>query len=188
MQQLLTKIMCTRLQQVRSLILLSALFVCGAAAAESPVFSGTWVMQERKSLSGPDYGNVMPKQITVRQSAQEMVMEMTGLDETGKEATTTRTVQFDTPTETRTPSGRKKVAQLQWQAGQSALMFMTRFSVAGKDDELQSTVTDTWTLADDGATLIIVKAEQSTKNSNSPDENWSMRGEYALKKPGEVWG
>src|SRR5690349_5384956 len=93
---------------VYSVIGLCVLLSSSLACAEPVDFSGTWVLQDRKSPSGTELIGAVPRLIVVKQGEKEVLMEGTYPVGDDKEETRTTTYKFGEPLETRTPSGRKR--------------------------------------------------------------------------------
>lgn len=136
---------------------------------------GTWVLQSKQHVSGPEYVNALARQITLRQEADSLIIQMINIDGNGQEISSRQTVAMNGQpvTTVSTKSNRKLVKSLNWSSNKKDLIITTVFYVPDNPGEVDFTRVETLSLSPDGRQLNIYKKSVETRS-----ENWEVKGVY----------
>jgi hypothetical protein len=128
-----------------ALTLLIFCFVTIAATAQTN-FSGTWKIDKQKIDFGGTPGYVLPVSIQVTQKSTQVSIRRESVDAQGNASNYTENFEGTDTMSTTLPSGIFRKAELSWTSIKNSFVI---HSVSN------SKITETWTLADNGQTLII---------------------------------
>jgi hypothetical protein len=137
--------------------------------------SGTWTLQSKQHIVGPEYGNALPKQITVHQQADSLIIESINIGENGEDVSNRQAIAMDGKplTTTSLTSKRKYVKSLKWNTDKKGLVLTTVFYLPDNPNEVDFTRVETWSLSPDGRLLNIDKRSVETRS-----ETWQVKGVY----------
>lgn len=143
---------------------LTALFILGLttarAQAQSPDFSGKWQIDKAKTNFGraPEY--VLSHALNVTQTNSGLTVDRTQLNAKGEEKHYTQTLRFDgKSTQTITSNGNMETDSLQAHSGESLTLGTSSRTPAGAPI---LNAAETWTLEDNGHTLVIDRKVQQS--------------------------
>ncbi|MEP7374560.1 MAG: hypothetical protein ABI675_14295 [Chitinophagaceae bacterium] len=138
--------------------------------AQKANFSGTWSEPELEMISGKQYSNAVPKEITVTQTKDSIKIERTEIDD----SKITETIALNGKTTSR--MGRTSKRTIRTTAtltnNGNTLTLVTIFSYADKPDEAEYKNTEVWELSADGM-LIIEKTSDATVT-----DDWTIKAIY----------
>jgi hypothetical protein len=163
-------------------ILWAALMLATTAVyADAPrgEFAGKWVLQNRQTLSGVDYANGVPDEITIATKDGAMDIERVSGAGAGGSETARVTYVNEQPTESVTAAHHKRIGSIAWDDNHRGFIETVRISGDGKG-ELLSRNTYTWKLVEGGKALTLVRESENV----STGEKWSMRGSYGRQELG----
>lgn len=157
--------------------LVIGLLLHATAFAQNNV-SGTWTLQSKQHVLGPEYANALAKQIIINQQTDSLIIETISVGAEGQELSNKQVVALDGKplTTTSATSGRKLVRSLKWNTDKKGLVLTTVFYVAGNPNEVDFTRVETWSLSPDGKQLNIQKRSVETRS-----ETWEVKGVYEKK-------
>ncbi|AXY74766.1 hypothetical protein D3H65_12570 [Paraflavitalea soli] len=158
--------------------LLSIVFFMQAttAFAQSDL-SGTWALQNKQHVSGPDYANALPKQITINKQADSLIIESVNMGAEGQDVTSKQAVAINGKSVTGvSPSQRRLIRSIKWTEDKKGLILTTVFYRVGNPTEIDFTRIETLSLSADGKQLNIDKKSEETQS-----ETWQVKGVYARK-------
>ena len=139
-------------------------------------FSGHWTLQQRTSLSGIDYGNGVPKDVTMNQGADSITITRITAMGQNPDVTATETISENGAVNQKTTStNRNKTAVFTWTEPNKSFNEKTTLSSVGNPSDLNLQIDETWSLSPDGNTLTLVKDFKNLKNSS---DMWSQKGVY----------
>lgn len=140
--------------------------------------SGTWSLQNKEHIEGPEYGNALPLQMTFQQKTDSLIVESVFINGEGQEVKSRQGLALDgkTSTNTSTVSKRKYVRSLKWAADKKSLTITTVFYVEDNPNEVDFTRVEVLTPSADGTQLNIDKKSIETRS-----ETWQVKGVYAKK-------
>src|SRR5450755_1643568 len=143
-------------------------------------FSGTWLLTKSMSISGTDFANVVPDEIHVTQEARLITIARVIPGKNGEEVKTRETIGFKgKQIETAVDKGGRRLAAITWSTDMRSFTERVSNIVAGDNAQVESTVVESWRLADSGKTLIVLKTRESTNAmAGDGNDNWSMKGFY----------
>ncbi len=155
-----------------------AFFMQATTAFAQSDLSGTWALQNKQHVSGPDYANALPKQITINKQADSLIIESVNIGAEGQDVTSKQAVAIDgksvmgiSPV-----SQRKLIKSLKWTADKKGLVLTITFYRLDNPTEIDFTRIETWSLSPDGKQLNIDKKSEETQS-----ETWQVKGVYAKK-------
>jgi thioredoxin-related protein len=162
-----------------SILLLSCLI--NVLHAQTPGLSGVWVLKERKSISGPDYANGIPKQMTLVLSPDSLSLLRTYDGGEQPDYTINESLALNgSATEVlRTTSKRKSILKKGNDANSFSIEVTYRDINTGKPTSAD--FTEKWNMAASGKELTIEK--QAT---GSDGNTWGITGLYQLKTSEEL--
>ena len=137
--------------------------------------SGTWALQNKQHVLGPEYANALAKQITINQQADSLIIETISTGNEGQDVSSRQAVAMNgkAVTTTSATSKRKLVKSLKWNTDKKGLVLTTVFYVADNPSEVDFTRVETWSLSPDGKQLNIDKRSVETRS-----ETWQVKGVY----------
>jgi hypothetical protein len=140
--------------------------------------SGTWALQSKQHVTGPQYVNALPKQMTITQQADTLIIESINIGSDGQDVSSRQTVAMDGKPATIISSKTKikYVKSLKWNADKKGLVLTTVFYVDDNPSEVDFTRVETWSLSPDGKQLNIQKRSVETRS-----ETWEVKGLYEKK-------
>jgi hypothetical protein len=139
--------------------------------------SGTWTLQSKQHVLGPEYLNALAKQITLHQTADSLIIEMIGIDGNGQEVSSRQSVAMNGQQVTGiSATNRNYVKSLKWAPGKKDLVVTTVFYMPGNSAEVDFTRVETFSLSPDGKRLNIHKKSVETRS-----ETWEVKGVYDKK-------
>jgi nitrate reductase alpha subunit len=139
-------------------------------------FTGTWVLQEKTSLSGIDYANGVPSKIIISQAGDQLIIYRTSIiGAEGQDTTETQTLNLDGNAQITNDPHRKISVLTQYSQDHHGFSQATEVSAAGKPDLKNLTIKEDWAFSVDGKNLTIAK---TFTNLLDPDDKWSMKGTY----------
>jgi hypothetical protein len=156
------------------LALLAIVLVANITKAQPTNFSGTWTNPNLEMISGIQYANAVPKQITVTQTKDSIKLETVSAGNDG-DVTSTQTIALNGKQVTRVGKTSKRTIQTSatWSNNGKTLTFITTISYADKPKEAEYKNTEVWELTADG-TLIITKTSDATVT-----DDWTIKAEYS---------
>lgn len=144
------------------------------AFSQKADFSGNWSLEKRTSLSGTDYANGVPKEIKIILRPDSIIINRVTTGQNGEEISIVESISFDgNPTLSITPSMNKKSSTIKWSANGEEYV-ETANLCAPDEDKPNRKITYTWSLANDGKTLALIRVDENFLNG----ETWSMKGVY----------
>jgi hypothetical protein len=159
---------------IRSLII--ALLLNATAFAQNNL-SGTWTLQNKEHVSGPDYENALPKQIALHQQADSLIMESVYAEDDKDVSSRQALAMNGQPLTYIGPkSNRKYVKSLKWNADKKGLVLTIVIYVPDNPNEVDFTRVETLSLSPDGKQLILNKKSVETRS-----ETWESKGVYVKK-------
>lgn len=157
--------------------LLSIAFFMQATAFAQSDLSGTWALQNKQPVSGPQYANALPSQITVNKQADSLIIESINTGADGQEVSSKRVLPIDGKSVIGMSSiNQKTIKSLKWTADKKGLILTTTFYRLDNPTEIDFTRIETWSLSPDGKQLNIDKKSEETQS-----ETWQTRGVYVKK-------
>jgi hypothetical protein len=137
-------------------------------------FSGTWILEQRISVSGNNYVNGMPSNIYIDHNADSIIIRKKTVDQNGKDTfyiesfPITGTISFVISSDII-----KKIV-LQWAAKEDQFTQIVNYENS-KSKKVDRTITYSWKLTDKNLTLDRLDENRVT------GEVWSMKGIYRRK-------
>lgn len=148
-------------QNVIKLICLIVLMSAFKANAQSTNFSGTWQIDTtRTNFNGaPPY--ILPHTLKVSQTHAGIIIDRGSINGQGQEKHYNEQIASDgKSSQTTTASGNTEIDSLSWSADKTSLVL--GISAKSPDGNPILSATETWTLADNGKTLIIDRHVEQT--------------------------
>lgn len=141
-------------------------------------FSGTWDLQNKQHILGPEYSNALASKLTITQQADSLIIETVGVGAEGQEVKSRQSVSMDGKMQVATSaaSNRQYAKSLKWSADKKNLVITTIFYMENNPSEVDFTRVETWSLSPDGQQLNIDKRSIETRS-----ETWQVKGVYAKK-------
>ncbi|HEY4325141.1 MAG TPA: hypothetical protein VGN20_14185 [Mucilaginibacter sp.] len=159
-----------------SLFITALILFTTTAFAQQPAFSGTWTLKEKTNLSGTDYGNAVPAQIKLDQSATELIITRTevGPDEDSHGMSSTEKLPLETGKGTvGTTADQRKIISKAIINGKVLTEIKTISQPNSENTAIRTK--ETSTLSDDGKTLTLVKEFTNLTEAN---DKWTSKGTY----------
>jgi hypothetical protein len=154
-----------------------AFFMQATAALAQSDLSGTWALQNKQHVTGPQYANALPSQITVNNQADSLIIESINVGADGQEVRSKRVLPIDGKSVTATSSiNQRTIKSLKWAADKKGLILTTTFYRLDNPTEIDFTRIETWSLSPDGKQLNIDKRSEETQS-----ETWQTKGVYSKK-------
>lgn len=156
--------------------LIIALLLNATASAQNNL-SGTWTLQNKEHVSGPDYENGIPKQIALHQQGDSLIIESVYVED-NKDVSSRQAVPANGQAVTTIgpKSNRKYVKSLKWSADKKGLVLTIVIYVPDNPNEVDLTRVENWSLSPDGKQLILNKKSVETRS-----ETWESKGVYVKK-------
>ncbi|MDF2192597.1 hypothetical protein [Paraflavitalea sp. CAU 1676] len=160
------------------IVRLLLLLLCSSAAVAQTNFSGTWNLQNKQHVLGPEYGNALASAITFQQQTDSLIIESVSVGAEGQEVKSRSAVSMDGKSLTALSknSNRKYIKSLKWSADKKSLVITTVFYVEDNPNEVDLTRVEILSLSPDGKQLNLEKKSIETRS-----ENWEVKGTYAKK-------
>ncbi len=138
-------------------------------------FSGTWTLQHKQLITGPQYANALPKQLTMRQETDSLIIESVSIGAGGNDATNRQAIALNgqSTTTTNATTNRKLTRSLKWTNDKKAMVLTTVFYRPDNPTEIDFSREETWNLSPDGKQLNIDKRSVETRS-----ETWQVKGTY----------
>jgi hypothetical protein len=153
-----------------------SLLVNTMAVGQSPI-SGTWALQNMEHVTGPEFANALPKQITLHQQADSLIIETIAVGADGDVSTRLSVPMNGSPyTAISTASNRKYVRSLKWTNDKKGLTLTTVFYTTEDPTKVDCTRTEAWSFSPDGKQLNIEKKSDETRS-----ESWQAKAIYDKK-------
>lgn len=167
----------TKFNKMTTRFLVIGLLLNATVFAQNNV-SGTWTLQSKQHVLGPQYANALPKQINISQQADSLIIETINIGGNGQDVSSRQAVAMDgkPATTTGATSKRKLVKSLKWNADKKGLVLTIVFYVPDNPSEVDFTRVETWSLSPDGKQLNIQKRSVETRS-----ETWEVKGMYERK-------
>lgn len=158
--------------------LVAALLVSGYTYAQSPI-EGTWSLQNKEYLLGPEYGNALARQVTLKQQADSLVIETVSAGAEGQDVNNRSAVGMDGKqvSGVSNRSQRKYTKSIKWNPDKKGFIMTTVIYLADNPTEVDFTRVETWSLSPDGKQLKIHKKSLETRS-----ETWEAEGTYTRTK------
>jgi thioredoxin-related protein len=170
------------LKKLTIAIVLLAMFPgFGHLLAQNANLSGIWVLKQRQVLSGPDYANGIPKQMTIAFSQDSLSLSRIYDGGSDKDNIVSESLALDgSPTEVlRTISRRKSLYKKGSDANEFSVEVTFRDIKTGQ--RTNADYVENWKVSESGKELTI------EKNATGADgSNWGVKGVYELKTKEEV--
>jgi thioredoxin-related protein len=163
------------MRKLKLLIIISTLLLGFSAKAQKDKFSGTWFLQQRTIISGPDYINGVPKQISIKILADSISIGTISENEKGDYTITELTSLDGKPVTMMRPGNIKRSSTSQWIEDRKSLKKVISYYKKDNDTEVEYTTTEVWKLSADGDTLTLLRTQ------NKGD---STKGEYVKTNHG----
>lgn len=140
--------------------------------------AGTWSLQNKQHVEGPEYGNALPSQLSFQQKGDSIIIESVFIGTDGQEVKGRQAVSLDGKPSTTTSavSRRKCIRSLKWSADKKSLTVTSVFYVEDNPNEVDLTRLEVFTPSADGQQLNIDKRSIETRS-----EDWQVKGTYAKK-------
>lgn len=140
--------------------------------------TGTWTLQSKEHIAGPEYANALPKQITISQQADSLVIESINIGNEGQDVSSRQAVAMNGQpvTTTSATSKRKYIKSLQWSPDKKGLVLTSIIYLPDNPNVVDLTRVETWSLSPDGKQLNINKKSIETRS-----ESWEDKGVYDKK-------
>jgi thioredoxin-related protein len=169
------------MKTVIAILLLAMLPGFRQLLAQNVNASGIWVLKERQIISGPDYANGIPKQMTIAFSQDSLSLSRIYDGGTDKDNIVNESLALDgSPTEVlRTISKRKSL----FKKGSEANLFSIEVSFRDikTGERTNADYVENWKLLASGHELSIEKYATGADGSK-----WSMRGIYELRTKEQI--
>lgn len=143
-----------------------------ATATAQDNLSGTWMLQNRQHIAGPQYANSLPKQVVILQQADSLIIETINIDGGGKDVTNRQAVPMDGKPVTINKT-RKLVKSLKWANDKKGFVLTTVYYRTDDPSAVDFTREESWNLSKNGKQLNIDKKSIETKS-----EDWQVKGTY----------
>lgn len=154
-----------------------AFFMQTTAAFAQSDLAGTWALQNKEHVSGPQYANALPSQITVNKQADSLIIESINIGADGQKVSSKRVLPIDGKSVIGMSSmNQKTIKSLKWAADKKGLILSTTFYRLDNPTEIDFTRIETWSLSPDGKQLNIDKKSEETQS-----ETWETKGVYSKK-------
>lgn len=162
---------------IRIPVLLLVLGLSQATLAQTNL-AGTWALQNKEHIMGPEYGNALATQITLQQQTDSLIIETISVGAEGAEVKSRQAVSTDgkPSTTSSTTTHRKYVRSMKWTPDKKGIVLTTVFYMPDNPNEVDFTRVETWTVSPDGKELNIDKKSIETRS-----ETWQVKGVYAKK-------
>ncbi|WP_276485749.1 hypothetical protein [Paraflavitalea pollutisoli] len=155
---------------------LTGILISCACYAQEGV-KGTWVMKTKEVVTGPDYENGIPTQVSFKQEGDSLIIESVFIENNAEVNNRQAVLMNGQPaTKTGAASGRKYVRSIKWNADKKGLVFTTVIYVPENPTEVDLTRIETITVSPDGKELTLNKKSVETKA-----ENWESKAVYVRK-------
>jgi|GEM_PF-957364 len=165
-----------RLGRMTSLFVLAIIALRESSVAQIRDFSGTWILRDRKSLVGKDYSNVMPKEISVSQNGDSLIIQRELPGEHDILNKFTETVYLDGRKSTRVTGGKRNVtASIKPDDKTNEFTELMEFTFPNNNQDIEYSRSEKWSLSETGTNLSIVNESASER---VPEHNWKMKGDY----------
>lgn len=151
---------------------LAAGILLHATATAQDNLSGTWTLQNKQHIAGPQYANSLPKQVSIHQQADSLVIETTSIGSGGKDVTNRQAVPMDGKPVT-IDKTRKLVKSLKWMNNKKGFVLTTIYYRTEDPKAVDFTREEDWQLSQDGKQLNIDKKSIETRS-----EDWQVKGKY----------
>jgi hypothetical protein len=148
-----------QLSSVCALFLMSAAF----AADKKPDFSGTWLLNNDKSVLGDGGRRWNAGKLIVAQAPNKLSIKRVVTRDDGQENITTDTFTLDGKECNNSTENRTKKSTVTWSKDSTSLNFSTKSSFERNGETMESTGTEIWKLAEKGAVLSIDFASTSSR-------------------------
>jgi hypothetical protein len=154
------------------LTIVTAVFALNAQAQQTD-FSGIWLLKNRTTILGIDYINGSPKQMTITQKGTNIIIDkITAAGQAPDINSTDIPGTKEKPFQTTTPSGRKKLIRMEWDADGKGFTEISDFYSADDNTKLEMTYTDTIKMEDEK--LIFDRKAVNLSNG----ETWESKSIY----------
>jgi hypothetical protein len=162
--------------RLKVVAMVSWIAVSGAyAGAPDMGFEGSWLLTQRISLSGTDYLDGVPAQVTITAKGEKFEIERKLPGGNGTFANLASNYLRD-EANTVTPDGlSRRSARIERTPG--GRKFTETVHLDSLSGDSHRMIIYTWVLSEDGKTLTLIRAD---KNSTTGEE-WTMRGSYVRK-------
>jgi thioredoxin-related protein len=159
-----------------TIVLLALLPDCGQLFGQNPNISGTWVLKERKVISGSDFANGIPKQmmITVSGDSLYLIRIYDGGSEKDNVVNESLPLNGFPVEELREVSKRKSFVKKG--LDDKTFSIETTFRDKKTGERTNADYVEKWNIAESGKELTIEKYA-----SRADGTSWSMKGIYELK-------
>lgn len=156
--------------------LLAGLFIHAISFGQNNL-SGTWVLQNKTHVSGPEYTNAIPKQIRLHPQGDSLIMESV-FEEDGQDVSSRQAVPMNGQPVSNigAKSNRKYIKSLKWDADKKGLVLTVVIHVPDNPNEVDFTRVETWSLSPDNKYLNLNKKSVETRS-----ETWETKGTYVRK-------
>jgi|GEM_PF-1245050 len=154
-----------------------AFFMQATAAFAQSDLAGTWALQNKQQVSGPDYANALPKQITINKQADSLIIESVNIGAEGKDVTNKQALAINGKSVIGlSPSQRRLIRSLKWTDDKKGLILTSIYYRLDNPTEIDFTRIEILSLSTDGKQLNIDKKSEETQS-----ETWQVKGVYARK-------
>jgi hypothetical protein len=154
-----------------------AVFLLGinVTNAQLPDFSGTWLLQKRKSISGNDPANGMAPKIFIKQQRDSIIIQKQTVDQSGNDTIYTEVATIGKISLSEVPIDRLKKISLEWTANDSQLTEIIQYENK-TSQQTERKIIFIWKLKGEN-TLTLERLDQDLITG----EVWSMEGVYRRK-------
>lgn len=153
---------------------MAILFTYSISSAQNNVL-GTWILQSKDHIFGPEYANALPKQMRINQQADSLILESINIGGNGQDVNSRQAVPMNGQplTMTSLATKRKYIKSLQWSADKKSLVLTIVIYIPSNPDVVDFTRVETWSLSPDGKQLNISKKSIETRS-----ETWEAKGVF----------
>src|SRR5688572_22368482 len=136
------------------LIVLPFLNTTAKVFAQRADYSGVWTLEERKSLTGPDYANGIPLKISIIQTPDSINIEKISFNQYQVEVKTNETIGIDGNLFETKVSNNKKTITIEWIDDNQNFIETTSYTSENKKEPNRITIYN-WSLSKDKKILYL---------------------------------
>jgi hypothetical protein len=140
--------------------------------------SGTWILESKQHMAGPNYANSMVKQVSIFQQNDSLVFESVHVDGSRNEVVSKHSLPLNGQSLTsNTKANRKLIETLQWNKDKQTGFVITRvYYRTESPSEIDFTRVETWSFSSDAKQLTIDKKSIETRS-----QDWHVKGLFNKK-------
>lgn len=139
--------------------------------------SGTWVLENKQLIAGPNYANSLGKQITITIQNDSIIFESINVDGTRNEIINRYSLPVNGQPLTSNKNNKKVIQTFQWNPDKMTGFVINRVYYHEKSsEEIDFTRIETWSFSPDGKQLIVDKKSVETRS-----QDWQVKGIFKKK-------